>query len=237
MKALSLWQPWASLVVHRLKQYETRGWACPPSLIGKPIAIHATKALPAEAREIVEDEDYADEFDLAFRLMGAKGLDSLPRGAVLGVARVVSCQRASDVEDRLSVREATFGNYGPGRFAWRLEVVERFAEPIPAKGRQGIWEWTDPRALLPLHGPDRPPSGCVVSDLDDLVPGLPVLPDLAGIGRDHVVEGPGRGGVLSPRDGGQGRGEEAAEDERRGGDQELSHGRIIATGGQEARGV
>ena len=41
MKALTLHQPWASLIACGAKRIETRSWPPPKSLIGKRIAIHA----------------------------------------------------------------------------------------------------------------------------------------------------------------------------------------------------
>jgi hypothetical protein len=41
IQAITLWQPWASLIARGLKRYETRSWAPPASLIGKRLAIHA----------------------------------------------------------------------------------------------------------------------------------------------------------------------------------------------------
>lgn len=38
MKALTIWQPWASLLVSGQKKYETRSWA---TAYRGPIAIHA----------------------------------------------------------------------------------------------------------------------------------------------------------------------------------------------------
>ena len=35
-----------------------------------------------------------------------------------------------------------YGDYSPGRWAWRLEDVRRLAVPEPARGKQGWWEWT-----------------------------------------------------------------------------------------------
>lgn len=64
MKAISLHQPWASLLVTRqpcispsgrhsactlhpmVKRIETRSWPCPPNLIGQPLIFHATKRRP-----------------------------------------------------------------------------------------------------------------------------------------------------------------------------------------------
>ena len=42
MKALTLHQPWASLIADGRKTIETRSWAPPRTLIGERIAIHAS---------------------------------------------------------------------------------------------------------------------------------------------------------------------------------------------------
>src|SRR3546814_20644641 len=42
MKALTIWQPWASLIIAGAKPYEFRGWRAPRSLIGQRIIIHAS---------------------------------------------------------------------------------------------------------------------------------------------------------------------------------------------------
>jgi hypothetical protein len=42
IKAISLWQPWASLMALGLKRHETRHW---PTAYRGPIAIHAAKTL------------------------------------------------------------------------------------------------------------------------------------------------------------------------------------------------
>ncbi len=138
MKAWSLWQPWATLWVSGLKQYETRGHRL--SYRGL-VAVHATATLRPEAREVVAEYP---EFETAFDDLGTTLLD-LPLGAVLGIVRIVDCEPTEAVIDRISDREATFGNYGPGRWAYRAETVEIFPEPIPCKGAQGLWEWRDPR--------------------------------------------------------------------------------------------
>jgi hypothetical protein len=46
---------------------------------------------------------------------------ALPRGAVIAIARIVDCLPASElVAAGLSTRQQTFGDYGPGRWAWQL---------------------------------------------------------------------------------------------------------------------
>ena len=41
MLALTLWQPYATLIACGAKTIETRSWAAPESLIGQRLAIHA----------------------------------------------------------------------------------------------------------------------------------------------------------------------------------------------------
>lgn len=43
MKAVSLWQPWASLIACGAKTIETRSWPAPRTVVGQRIAIHAAK--------------------------------------------------------------------------------------------------------------------------------------------------------------------------------------------------
>lgn len=52
MWALTLTQPWASLVVLGEKRYETRSWRPPAARIGERIAIHAAAGWAAIDRRI-----------------------------------------------------------------------------------------------------------------------------------------------------------------------------------------
>lgn len=46
MRAMTIRQPWASLVVLGVKRVETRSWRAPAALIGQRIAIHASAKVP-----------------------------------------------------------------------------------------------------------------------------------------------------------------------------------------------
>lgn len=98
MKAISLWQPWASLVACGAKPYETRHWAPPRELIGQRIAIHAAKKVDKDAKAFAEDLMYgqhgADGFALAEKLsatmqgipdelMGLLGMAAMPMGCIV----------------------------------------------------------------------------------------------------------------------------------------------------------
>ena len=37
--------------------------------------------------------------------------------------------------------ESDYGRYEEGRYAWKLKVIEVLNEPIPAKGKLGIWNY------------------------------------------------------------------------------------------------
>lgn len=42
MKAISIKQPWASLIAHGIKDVENRTWKCPQKYIGQRVLIHAS---------------------------------------------------------------------------------------------------------------------------------------------------------------------------------------------------
>lgn len=135
MKAITLIQPWASLIVDGRKKIETRSW--PTSYRGL-LAIHAGKKM--------EEEFAAIEC----------GYTEMPLGSVLGIAELVDCVRmtpatiaATDDYERL------WGCYEVGRFAWHLRLLEKFASPIPARGAQGLWNWNAPEEIAKRYAQPR----------------------------------------------------------------------------------
>lgn len=142
MRAITLRQPWASLI-GRGKSNETRSWRT--SHRG-PLAIHAAKTFPIEAMRFCLNPRVAET--LAPLRMGDIPLEKcLPRGAVVAVAELVDCFQIPSLVPhglRLSDNERVFGAYAPGRWVWVLENVRFVDPPIPARGRQGLWEWTPP---------------------------------------------------------------------------------------------
>lgn len=155
MKAITVWQPWASLKACGAKEYETRSWET--SYRG-PILIHAAAKKPSSTWGAIEPI-----VDKVREALGIVNLDDLPRGNIIAVANLVDCLRVEKMSDtvalltneytgslsykaiaiRKSSREYAFGDYTPSRFAWQLENVHRLAEPIPAKGAQRLWNWDE----------------------------------------------------------------------------------------------
>ncbi|KKK87600.1 hypothetical protein LCGC14_2751630 [marine sediment metagenome] len=132
MKALTLTQPWASLVALGHKQVETRSWR---TQYRGPIAIHAAKGFPSEARRFAELE----------RAIG-RIPDRIPRGAVVCIIDLVDCQPTEEVALRISGLERHLGDYAPGRWAWLFDPasLRAFDEPLAAKGALSLWEWESP---------------------------------------------------------------------------------------------
>lgn len=127
MKALTLWQPWASLVAVGAKRIETRSWQT--SYRG-PLAIHAAKFLPPmiPGRLVMKAM-----FALDLQLL------RLPRGCVVATCDLVGAERIDVNTDYGS--NLALGDFTPGRYAWHLSNVRQLAVPIPARGKQGLWNW------------------------------------------------------------------------------------------------
>lgn len=95
MKAITLWQPWASLWGSGAKEYETRSWAT--SYRG-PIAIHASKTcfgpyaceLPVGFTDAVIKALWPGETDPCTIV---DNWDEFPLGAIIATAELVKCWR------------------------------------------------------------------------------------------------------------------------------------------------
>lgn len=141
MKALSLWQPWATLIAIGVKQYETRSWATP---YRGPLLIHAARRFQLEERQTC----LISPFRECLQKAGYKSTYDLPLGAYIAVAYLIEIVPTRAIRNNLSGQESAFGNYADGRYAWKLERVQALPEPIPARGYQGLWN--------PLEGLDAP---------------------------------------------------------------------------------
>jgi activating signal cointegrator 1 len=133
MKALTLWQPWASLMAAGHKKVETRTWATKYRGL---VAIHAALKKPSFLGWSCESNEFLEQ-------LRQLGIDqsALPVGCVLCIAKLVAISETSEVYDDLSGRERIFGNYEEGRYAWFFEDVKAFPAPVPAKGNRMLWNW------------------------------------------------------------------------------------------------
>ena len=141
MKALTLWQPWASLVALGEKRIETRCWS---TAYRGPLAIHAAARIPSFCGLSRLNTSFRMEVAevLGVRLTSVDAeIRKLPISAVLCVVNLVEIEETRCTREYACEREKIFGNYEDGRYAWFLEMVEKFTEPIPAKGNRMLWNW------------------------------------------------------------------------------------------------
>ena len=132
MKALSLWQPWATLWVRGPKIIETRGWT---TKYRGPLLVHAAKRFQRDEKELCQCEPFR-------RCLGeyhAK-IGGIPLGAILGKVNLCDCVRVETVRDHLSEQEKAFGNYSDGRWALLTDSRTAFPVAIPWRGQQGFFD-------------------------------------------------------------------------------------------------
>jgi hypothetical protein len=141
MKCITLTQPWASLIAVGAKKIETRSWN---TNYRGPLAIHAALKFPMKTRWLLARDPFRSEFIKAgYHIGPLKNLSWLPLGAVVAtceLADIVPTETAIQFDYGLSDEEIKFGDYSPGRWAWRLDNVKKLPEPIPAKGALRLWE-------------------------------------------------------------------------------------------------
>lgn len=146
MKAVTLHQPWASLVAIGAKRIETRSWA---TEYRGPIAIHAGRTVTADSRaaSIIDPTQLPRGHVVAtgvltdcVPMVGA--MDPPPEtGAYIEIAA-----HATFLVGRFSIPmvieqgELDLGDYRPGRFGWLIDGVQLLKHPIPMRGHQGLWD-------------------------------------------------------------------------------------------------
>lgn len=170
MRAITIRQPWASLIAAGVKTIETRSWS---TKYRGPLAIHAGKHndgsfFPcAYINGTVFDHPRVVNRRTLRLPSGVEvphpGIESWPRGAVVatctltdviptesiawatdrtfGMHRGWSLNERGWVEALVDDEQRPFGDFTPGRYAWLLTDITP-CDPAPAKGRQGLWDWT-----------------------------------------------------------------------------------------------
>ena len=146
MKALTLRQPWASLVAIGAKRLDTRAW---PMRYRGALAIHAAKGWTLRDRAMCLQPPCAESLRLGLGIpVAAWDPGSLPRASVVAVCQLVDCLHVEQLPSLPDEPERSFGDYNGGRWIWRLADVRRLAIPVPARGALGLWEWTPPRGVV-----------------------------------------------------------------------------------------
>lgn len=150
MKAITIQQPFASLRVSGVKEFETRSWA---TNYRGPVAIHAAAGMRSKNALLKE---FPNIFEAAG--MSYEEMQKLPRGCVLATAELVNVWRVCNNGCMLrptheldsdpwtdficpTVKEPQLGFWQDGNFAWELANIKPLDTPIPAKGQLGFWNF------------------------------------------------------------------------------------------------
>lgn len=133
IKAITLRQPWAGLLVLGIKQNETRSFNT--NYRGR-LYIHSSAVISKFEKQLFE------------RLVKELGLTPQQQqlcqitGCVLGhvdITNTFSTTRDERQTLWVSSREALMGDYSPGRYFWTCANPVLLDKPIPAKGQLGLW--------------------------------------------------------------------------------------------------
>jgi hypothetical protein len=120
--ALSLRQPWASLIIYGFKTVEIRGWTTD---YRGTLFIHASKTLDENAM-------------LRFKF------DDMITGCLIGTVELIGVE---PLTPHMWMESATqhlgLGPYSPGLYAWRLSDPKPLPEPVPYRGERRLFFITD----------------------------------------------------------------------------------------------
>ncbi len=161
MPAITVWQPWATLICEGLKPFEFRSWPAPVAHRGKRIAIHAG-ARPVRRAEIADllyklgrDDwritglvDPGRAVDLLERVLNAPG--SLPTSSVVCTAVLGEPIRNEDLAMRMGIPWMNDSDRNEhSNWGWPLASVSPLSPFVPARGAQGFWTWRSDRLEMP----------------------------------------------------------------------------------------
>ncbi len=152
LSAITVWQPWASLIAENAKPHEFRSWAPAGRMFGRRIAIHAgarpvrkeeVRTLLAQLqsqawRETGVDREIA--IPLLERVLNAPWI--LPLSSVLCTAVLGKAIRNAELAAAMGIPWLNDSDrHEHSNWGWPLSAIEKVEPFAPAKGAQGWWTW------------------------------------------------------------------------------------------------
>lgn len=143
LPALTVWAPWASLIIAGAKPIEWRGHPAPRVFRHRRIAIHCG-ARPAKDTEIqdilarIADKESSLVAEIAEPILRNTHRLSYPLSSILGTAVL---GEPIPVRDWLALNAPGYDSNRIDfrKWAWPLTDIVRFDIPIPYRGAQGFW--------------------------------------------------------------------------------------------------
>lgn len=145
MKALSIWQPYASLISTGAKLIETRSRLT--HFRGEILICAAVRKNKGEL--LFELAHWGTVGGLA-PLVGDPlclddskwsniNIDDLPFGKAVAVADLYDSVPVEDLKYGQVKNQLRFGDFNDGRHGWLLKNIRRLKNPFPVKGQQGMF--------------------------------------------------------------------------------------------------
>jgi hypothetical protein len=155
MKAISIYQPWASFIAHGYKQYETRSWTT--SYRGDILICSGTKkTIPNKSHfDYLKENKFPDSLGKipSWNIQnknycnGYTHYDELLFGYGLCIANLVDCIMINDLfVSHQTELEKSVGDWSTGHYAWKLDNI-RLIQPVLVKGKQRLFDID----IRPIH--------------------------------------------------------------------------------------
>jgi activating signal cointegrator 1 len=154
MKAISILQPWASLIVLGHKRIETRSWNT--KYRGR-LLIHASAKYAHDQHQLALNSPFFQPLkDAGYQFFGLPGgrnkiSTTMPLGAIIGEVELVNTETSEKILANLpksmywgKENELAFGDYSPNRYGWYVNKPFSYPVTFPAKGKLGIWDYDGP---------------------------------------------------------------------------------------------
>ena len=168
MKALTIYQPWATLIMAGAKPYEFRGWnprlrgPSYAALIGQRIVIQSStrKIDRAEVWALTDALNKGGELAAETCLHPERALPvlheayklpiecRLPLGFGLGTVVLGEPRNGVWIAEEFGVPRANDSDRDAhANWGWPMLDIEVWDEPVPCRGFQGFWNWPTPETV------------------------------------------------------------------------------------------
>jgi hypothetical protein len=146
MRAISLWEPWASLIRCKAKTIETRSW---PTKYRGPLLICSSKGgLPLyELIGLLYQKAFHDGLSPLSQPGRAITIHDLNHGKMVARVNLTDCKRTDDMTQTEIGDNRPYGDFSIGRYAWILTDIIPVVM-MKVRGSQGFFNVDD---YLILH--------------------------------------------------------------------------------------
>jgi len=135
MKAITIQQPYAGLLVLGVKKFETRSWN---TKYRGELAIHASARITPDGQFWLNwlAAEFPDKFFPGSEWQTICSQQGMVIGSV-DLTDTFSTNQPMKIESL----ERMLGDFSENRYYWKCENPVVFPAPIPAKGALSLWNW------------------------------------------------------------------------------------------------